>query len=1021
MRIRSLIAALAGTWLLAALPIEPVSAQLAPHDDWRTVKTRNFDVHFTPELESLARRAAAVAETAWVRLSLELDEPRGRVQLVLSDNVDFSNGLATPFPTNRVIVYARPPVDVASLRFYEDWLGLVVTHELVHIFHLDRANGLWKAGQFLFGRNPALMPNLYLPAWVKEGLAVYYETRLTTAGRLAGSQFHMYARAAAEEGRLPSPGDLSLANPSFLGGEIAYAYGALAFDHLARSYGEENIGRFVDETSRHLIPFRINSAVRHAFGVSLNQAWREWADSLRRERLAAADPLPGWSLLTTRGWYATFPRWLDSTRIVYAGNTGREVGGVYSVDTSGRVRRLGRRNALEPNVPLPDGGLLFAQPDYVDPFTVRSDLWVQRNGRERRLTRGARLSRPDARGDGTIVAVQAGPGTASLVLLPPDGSEITRITSAVPDTQWTEPRWSPDGTRIAAVRWTPGGITSIVVMDPSGGVQHVLAGDRSVNAMPAWTPDGRRIVYASDRGGVMQLWEVDVPDDSRPSGAGGADASPSPAAAGREESAAPRRLTSSATGMSSPEPAPHGRLIAAVQFRSDGWHIGTGEFAPDERSAGAALQAREQADDRMARTTRAAAAVGRAAPMLAREADRVPPSSAADSVEGEARAYSPWGQLLPRYWTPLLAQGPAGGVSLGAMSSGSDVVGRHAWSAQLAVEPSSSLVEGGAAWRYAGLGQPFLDVGGSQHWSRDRITQNGTAIGDLDERVRLGALGVSFVRPRARSYASVTLGADLESRLFVPRTSELADLLRPELRGVRNTPGVRLTTSWTNVQYPALAISPEEGISAGVTLRNRWLPDVPGGTTRSAVANLAVFRSLPLPGPSHHVLAVRGAAGWQDARSTSPFEIGGVSGGSIELLPGLPVGGARRTFFVRGWEPASLEGTRAASGSVEWRAPLTVIGRGVGHLPAFLQRVSFTAFADAAAAWCGSGDLEKPVCRQAPAEREWLAGAGGEFVIDIAPVYDVLYRVRLGGAVPVAGSVPGARAPGVYVVLGSSF
>src|SRR5690606_20168339 len=110
-----------------------------------------------------------------------------------------------------------------------------------------------------------------------------------------------------------------------------------------------------------------------------------------------------------------------------------------------------------------------------------------------------------------------------------------------------------------------------------------------------------------------------------------------------------------------------------------------------------------------------------------------------------------------------------------------------------------------------------------------------------------------------------------------------------------------------------------------------------------------------------------------------------------------------RTFFVRGWEPASLEGTRAASGSVEWRAPLTVIGPGVGHLPAFLQRVSFTAFADAAAAWCGSGDLEKPVCRQAPAEREWLAGAGGEFVIDIAPVYDVLYRVRLGGAVPVAG------------------
>src|SRR5690606_205987 len=177
--------------LAATIPFAAAEGQLAPHDDWRTLNTRNYDVHFTPELESLARRAAVVAETAWVRLALELKEPRGRVQLVVTDNVDFSNGLATPFPTNRIIVYARPPVDVASLRFYEDWLGLVVTHELTHIFHLDRADGLWRAGQFVFGRNPALMPNLYLPAWVKEGLAVYYETRLTSAGRLAGSQFHM--------------------------------------------------------------------------------------------------------------------------------------------------------------------------------------------------------------------------------------------------------------------------------------------------------------------------------------------------------------------------------------------------------------------------------------------------------------------------------------------------------------------------------------------------------------------------------------------------------------------------------------------------------------------------------------------------------------------------------------------------------------------------------------------------------------------------------------------------------------
>src|SRR5690606_22902824 len=224
---------------------------------------------------------------------------------------------------------------------------------LVHIFHLDRARGLWRVGQYVFGRNPALMPNLYRPGWVKEGLAVYYETRLTTAGRLAGSQFPMYARTAAAAGRLPELGDLSLANPSFLGGEVAYAYGALAFEHLARTRGEEGIGRFVEETSRQINPFRLNAAAERAFGISLDRAWSQWSDSLRAIAPEVGPPLPDWRMLTDLGWYVASPRWLDRSELVYAANTGREVTGAYVADTSGQVRRIGRRNALEPNVPLP--------------------------------------------------------------------------------------------------------------------------------------------------------------------------------------------------------------------------------------------------------------------------------------------------------------------------------------------------------------------------------------------------------------------------------------------------------------------------------------------------------------------------------------------------------------------------------------------------------------------------------------------------------------------------------------------
>lgn len=989
---------------MSVLAPSRAEGQLVPDARWLTLETRNFEVHFTPELESLARRAAVVAESAWVRLATELEPPSGRVQLVIADNVDFSNGLATPFPTNRIVVYARPPVDGTSLRFYDDWMSLVVTHELVHIFHLDRARGLWRVGQYVFGRNPALMPNLYLPAWVKEGLAIYYETRLTNSGRLAGSQFPMYARAAASAGRLPGLGDLSLANPSFLGGEVAYAYGALAFDHLARTHGEEGVAEFVEETSRRLIPFRLNAAAERAFGISLDDAWEEWRDSLREDVPHVNAPLPHWRTLTERGWFVAAPRWLDSAHIAYAANTGRETAGVYVADTAGNVRRAGRRNALEPNVPLPDGGLLFAQPDFVGPFTLRSDLWVERDGRERRLTTGARLSRPDVRhSDGAIVAVQAEPGSSRLVRLPADGSRIVPLTSSSPDTQWTEPRWSPDGGRIAAVRWSSGGVTEIVVLDAAGAVQHVLARDRAINSMPAWTPDGRSVVYASDRSGSLQLWSVRLPS-------------------WREEPAGTRLppstlLSESTTGLSAPAPAPGGEMLAAVHFRADGWHLGIGSL----ELAGAQQRIAAEGAPEVLPGESVAVRNSRQ-PVVMSEESRLGTISPDNLAVGEARRYSPWRQLLPRYWAPIAGQGPGGDVSVGALSSGSDVVGRHAWSAQLSVEPSTSLWEGGAGWRYAGFGQPFVDVGGSQSWTRDRIVQEGTLLGELDERVRYGSLGLTFIRPRVRSYGTLSIGADFESRRFVPRTEVLAGLLREDLHGTRNAPGVRLSSSWSNAQYPSLAISPEDGITAALTLRNRWLPDASGSTTRSAVARLAAFKSLPLPGPSHHVIAVRGALGWQDARTTSPFEIGGVSGGSVELLPGLPVGGAQRTFFVRGWAPATLEGTRAAAAAIEWRAPLAIIGSAIGHLPAFVQRASLSAFADAATAWCADADLGTAACRQAPVDAEWLMGAGAELLVDLAPLYDVPYRVRLGVATPVGGAdrLEG-RSAGVYLTLGSSF
>jgi hypothetical protein len=195
MRARRALAALA---LLAAAAVpRSACAQVVPNARWRTMDTRHFHVHFTPDLEPAARRAAVSAEAAYDSLSLRLHPPRGPIDLVIADNVDYANGSTTPFPTNRIIVYAHPPLDVLSLRFYDDWLALVITHELTHVFHLDRTRGWWRVAQHVFGRAPVFFPNLYQPAWVTEGLAVFYESDVTGTGRVAGTYERMIVESTA--------------------------------------------------------------------------------------------------------------------------------------------------------------------------------------------------------------------------------------------------------------------------------------------------------------------------------------------------------------------------------------------------------------------------------------------------------------------------------------------------------------------------------------------------------------------------------------------------------------------------------------------------------------------------------------------------------------------------------------------------------------------------------------------------------------------------------------------------------
>jgi eukaryotic-like serine/threonine-protein kinase len=79
-----------------------------------------------------------------------------------------------------------------------------------------------------------------------------------------------------------------------------------------------------------------------------------------------------------------------------------------------------------------------------------------------------------------------------------------------------DPSWSPGGARIAfwGLPIAAGGQRDIATITATGGEPVFITHDAAVDWNPVWSPDGKYIYFASDRGGSMNLWRVPVDEKS---------------------------------------------------------------------------------------------------------------------------------------------------------------------------------------------------------------------------------------------------------------------------------------------------------------------------------------------------------------------------------------------------------------------------------------------------------------------------------------------------------------------------
>lgn len=968
--------------VIAALCVSFTARAGDPWVHWYTLTTPHYHVHFHAGIEDVAQKVGTVAEDVYARVSLELGfKPPRRTEIVLNDGTEEANGFAYTLPYPTVSLFVSAPDDMSTLADYDDWVTMLVTHELTHILHMANVSGVPNVVNQVLG--PTLSPNEEQPHWILEGLAVAMESEHTTAGRLRSTQFDMMLRADVLERRIATLDEISHSPRRWPATTLWYLYGAKFTEWIASIYGPDIYGAVATDYGAALIPYGVNRAIRRATGRTYEELYAGWLADLERHYAAQRAAVLHAGLregrrVTFRGWQALDPRFLPASchapgKLAYVRSDADTLGGIYELELGGPkeppdeelvARSTGRSLAFGA-----DCSLFFDMPTPSRRKYPFGDLFRLAPGasspsgldREReRLTTGRRARDVDVSADGRHIAYvtqDAGTSTLRSADLTPDG-RIENERRLVPSAEFEQaytPRFSADGTQIAYGAWTAGGYRDIRIVDVASGRFRELWHDRALDMEPAWSSDGKTLFFASDRTGISNIYAYTLATGSL------------------------AQVTNVLTGAYMPEPSPDGRSLVYVGYTAAGFDL----YVMDLDSA-------------------------RYLPAAAPESER-PFAPGLVRHSWPVSEYNALPTLAPHAYS--LNAGPGTfGDSIILAASGADAVGLHSLAASLTLARRRGFVS--AELDYAYFGLPFAFHASAFRDSAPRADYRATGSGMTVVERRTGvSTGVELPLPGtfdsqdiALSYTVLDwdhdqpLGASLDPDALLPTEPD---------RGVLAT--VHLGYQLTTATATAYAISPESGIGLGI---GADIADGAWGSESTLVAFTGAFTGyLGMPWLRHHVLAFGLSGG--AAAGTYPRLDYFYTGGFADTPPFDAIrSGVRQTGFVlRGYKPLQFYGSTYNLLNVEYRFPIVYVDRGLSTLPGFLRTLVGTAFLD----WGGAYD-------QLNLRDPWQAyhvGVGGELRVDLSLIYADDTEFRFGLARGLDSKAPHGMQS--YLVLASQF
>ncbi len=463
--------------LAAALLAPPARAQFGAfgenkiqyrHFDWHVLRGPHVDLYFYPQEAELARVALTYAEASYQVLEGKFRHPvTRRIPLVVyASHQDFEQTNVLPFVPPEALLgvteFLKRRVAVPFTGSYAEFRHSL-RHELVHVFQLSSLS-------LAYTLHPRQI-RMDLPLWWDEGLAEYW-----SAGE--DSRDNMILRDLTVTGRLPS-----IAQLADVSGGIVYPLGGTLVRFLATRYGDWRIVQMYDDVWKYNT---FPELVRAVFGRTLDQLTAEWQYDMRRR------------------FYPT-------------------VSEQHPLALGGRpIATL----AVKPTVWTPPGDTT-PQVLYLSPRTGYTDIYAVPlgGGHARTVVEGERTaefesfhpfeSRLDVSPAGVVVFSSKYQDRDALFFWSlPERHIVGRYQ--FPDlVSILSPSWSPDGKEVVFSGLALSGYSDLYLLHLDSGALERLTSDRYQDVDPAFSPDGTRLVFASDRtpygvGGGQNLFVLDL-------------------------------------------------------------------------------------------------------------------------------------------------------------------------------------------------------------------------------------------------------------------------------------------------------------------------------------------------------------------------------------------------------------------------------------------------------------------------------------------------------------------------------